>query len=283
MYCSIKTIHHYYMRFVLYGLLVCTIFLYTQSAILPGSGLIIRVCNTGQGDAVLLRTPSGKIIAIDGGPNQDVLMDLGEFMPWFNRTIELMVLTHPDADHITALPNILRRYNVQNVLMTGVEHHSGRHNELIDLLATKNVNIITPKAGQVFDFGDGAILRTIWPKNDIFGTKPDQPNNTSIVLQAEFNNQSMLLTGDIEHETETEILASGQQIRSTYIKVPHHGSTTSSSTGFLIAVQPAMAIISAGVDNKFGHPHQVVVDRYAALHIPIWNTASQGDFEVVFR
>lgn len=265
------------------GLLVSSALCLREAVYASQTGLYIRVCQTGQGDASILRTPSGKVIVIDGGPNVDVLTDLSEVLPWFKRSIDLLVLTHPDADHITAVPSILRRYRVQAVLMTGIEHTSGRHDELVALLKQHNVPIITPRPNQVLDFGDGVVVRTLWPTTEYFGTKPDDANHTSVVLRTEFNNQSMLFTGDIDAAAEAAIVASGQSLESNYLKVAHHGSTTSSSTGFLLAVNPAMAIVSVGKHNKFNHPDPQIIERFAYFAIPLWNTAEQGDFEVIFR
>jgi competence protein ComEC len=246
------------------------------------SGVYIRICSVGQGDATVVRTPNGKHIVIDGGPNNDVLSDLGEVLPWFTRTIDLLVLTHPDLDHVHALPEILKRHRVQQVLLTGIEGNSGRYTEFLHELHKQGISLLNTATTKNVVV-DGVQLRVLWPKEELFGQVSAVPNDTSTVLMLEYNGQRMLLTGDIGSEAEAGILASGRDIRATYLKVPHHGSITSSSTGFLLAVAPAMGIVSAGVDNKFGHPHAAIVERYRSLNIPLWSTATQGDFHVLLR
>jgi competence protein ComEC len=243
----------------------------------------VRICDTDQGDAIIIRTPSKKVIVVDGGPNMDILTDLGELLPWFKRSIDVLVVTHPDLDHITALPSILRRYSVKSVLLTGIEGNSGRYNEFLHLVQQYKIPILTPDTTRLIDFNDGAKLRVLWPQSDMFGSIQAEPNDTSVVLRVEHNARSILLTGDIGKEAETALLATGVNIESTYLKAAHHGSKTSSSTGIILATNPQLAIISAGKDNRFHHPHEEVVKRYKNMQIPLWNTAYDGDFTAVLR
>jgi competence protein ComEC len=234
----------------------------------------------GQGDAMLITTPSGKQIVIDGGPNQDLLTVLGEKMPWFDRTIELVILSHPDSDHITALPEVLRRYNIQTIIMTGLQHTSGRYASFVDAITQNNIRLITPEFGKRIDMGDGVVLETIWPLAKKVGQKTNSANHESVVVRVLYGTQSILLTGDIEAEAEHAILASGQDIHADFLQVAHHGSRSSTVQEFLNAVNPKMAIISVGKDNQFNHPHTEVVQRLLAKNIPIWNTAEDGNFSL---
>lgn len=251
--------------------------------LLPDGNLHLYILDIGQGDSILLVTPSGKQILIDGGPDLTTLERLGEYMPFFDRTIELVILSHPDADHLTALPDVLRRYKVEHILMTGAQHHSSRYEKLLAMIEEYNVRVILADPAHDISMGDGVILDVIWPPPDVFGTEPKNANDLSVVVRALYGTSSILLTGDIEEEAEHAILASGADVRSTVLKVPHHGSRTSSSTGFLLAVDPELALISAGRDNQFGHPHPDILSRYASYGIPTQNTGQNGTISLSFR
>lgn len=249
---------------------------------LPDGRLHVHVLDVGQGDSMFLVSPSGKQILIDGGPDLSTLERIGRTMPFFDRTIDLLILTHPDQDHITALPDVLRRYSVQQVLFGGTQKDTSRYQAFLWEVTQNHVPLILPDPTKDIDIGDGLVLDVLWPQHSIFGTSPTKANNTSIVLRAHVGNQTILFTGDIEEETEHAILRSGQDIQSITIKVPHHGSRTSSSTGFLLAVQPEKAIFSVGRHNRFGHPHKEVIDRYNSLGIDTQNTARQGTVSLAF-
>lgn len=257
------------------------IVLLSREVQLSSNGLLQwHVPYVGQGDAMLLTTPKGAQIIIDGGPNLDLLTVLGKHMPWFDRTIELLILTHPDSDHITALPEVLKRYRVEKIIMTGTQHSSGRYAAFIEQIKQQNIQLISPCFGTVIHSNDGIELQILWPIIPKVGEKVPDANHESVVLRVVYGNESILLTGDIEAEAEQEILASGQIIQSTYLKIAHHGSKTSTTTEFLRAVQPNYAIISSGINNRFNHPHANIVQKLTNAHIPIWNTAKQGDFSL---
>jgi len=244
--------------------------------LLPDGRMHAHVLDVGQGDAILLVSPSGKHILIDGGPDTTVLRRLGKHMSFFDRTIELLVLTHPDADHVVGLPEILRRYRVEQVLLTGVRHDTAKYAWFIDELMRRRIPVLTPDPATDLDLGDGMVLDVIWPDPTIFGTVPDDANDTSIVLRAMTNDTRILLTGDIEEKAEHAILRSGADLTADILKVPHHGSRTSSSTGFLLATGPTLALVSAAKNSQFGHPHEDVLDRYAHFGIPVRNTGWEG-------
>jgi competence protein ComEC len=271
--------------FVSLGLIVISLLLIREIALLPDGRLHLYILDVGQGDATLLVTPSGKQILIDGGPDLSALTQLDGLFPFFDRTIELLVITHPDADHITALPEVLSRYTVEKILMTGASHSSGAYDALRSIIQQQSIPVMFPHPSADIVMGDGVVLDVIWPhiaetsRRDVSSLSS---NNQSIVLRALYNDHSMLLTGDIERKAEKLILASGADIRSDVLRVPHHGSRTSSSTGFLLAVNPEIGLISAGRDNRFGHPHKEVTDRYKRLAIDIIATSKQGTVSLVF-
>lgn len=223
-------------------------------------------------------TPSGKQILIDGGPNLQALEQLARRMPFFDRTIDLVILTHPDADHITALPEVLRRFRVSTLLLTKQGHSSGAYDALLYAAHRSGTHILHPNPSVDLNFGDGVVLDTVWPSSTFLGSS----NNRSIVVRALYNDSAILYTGDIEEKAEIAILKTGADIRSDVLKVAHHGSRTSSSTGFVLSVRPSLALLSVGKDNRFGHPHADIVERYRMLGIPKKTTADSGMISLEF-
>ncbi|MDD3896319.1 MAG: ComEC/Rec2 family competence protein [Candidatus Peribacteraceae bacterium] len=253
-----------------------------ECSLLPDGRFHIHLLDVGQGDALLLTTPSGKQVVIDGGPDLSLLERLGRHMPFFDRTIELLVLTHPDADHISALPEILKRYRVERMLLSGVQYGSSRYAALLAGLEKARIPTLLPKPGSTLVIGDGVELDVLWPRASTSFARAAGSNETSVVLLVRYGEQRLLCTGDIEAEQETAILASGADVHATVLKVPHHGSRTSSSTGFLLAVRPEIALISVGKENTFGHPHPDVLERYTHLAIPVRSTARDGTISLEF-
>lgn len=250
---------------------------------LPDGNLHLHVFDVGQGDAILLVSPTGKQVLIDGGPNLDILEHLEAHLPFFDRTLELVILTHPDADHITALPAVFSRYNVERVLMTGADHNSSRNRAFIESVLQNGSEVLLPDPMVDIDLGDGLVLDVVWPHTNLVGTLPSRPNDQSVVVRALYGAHSILLSGDIEAQAEAAIVASGLDIRSTILKVPHHGSRSSSSTGFLLAVSPELALVSAGRGNPFGHPHSDVINRYASFGIPVRSTSAEGTISLTLQ
>ncbi len=245
----------------------------------PDGRTHLSLLDVGQGDALLLTSPSGKQVLVDGGPDAAVVTQLPERMPLLDRTIELLVLTHPDLDHVGGLPEVLRRYRVERVLLTGVPKDTARYKEFLSLVKMEGAAIIPANPSVDIDMGDGLVLDVVWPHTEWVGK---DVNNASIVIRAFHGGRSALLTGDIEDKTERAILASGEGIDADFLKAAHHGSRTSSGTGFLLAVSPEEIVISVAKANSYGHPHPSVLERYEWLKIPWRSTAELGIVDVVF-
>jgi len=271
------------MRLPLYFFLIAiTSLCIREITLLPDGKLHVYMLDVDQGDSYLIVTPSGKQIVLDGGPNLRTLEHLGDYMPFFDRNIEMIIMTHPDSDHITSLPHILQRYTVDTIVLSGALHNSGRYSELLHAIprAVNTILIADPSKDILFD---GITLDIVWPPKEVLGTKPRSQNNQSVVVRMFYGEHSILFTGDIERAAEDAILASGADIQSDVMTVPHHGSRTSSSTGFLLAVSPQTALLSAGRDNTYGHPHADVVERYGLLGIPIKTTQEFGTVSMKFN
>jgi len=273
----LRVMRIYWIFFVLIALVLLAA---REYSLLPDGRVHAHIFDVGQGDGILLTSPSGKQIVIDGGPNMDLLEHLENTMPFFDRTIELLVLTHPDSDHITSLPEVLRRYQINHIMLSGAIHYSGKYDAFLALIEQYKIPVLLPDPDFDVDIGDGLVLDVIWPTFDAFGVKPDNANNPSVVLRAIFGSGSLLLTGDIEEEAEAAILASGADVRASIIKVPHHGSRTSSSIGFLLAVAPKQALISSGRNNDFGHPHREIVERYESMNVKTQYTATSATLHI---
>ena len=234
-----------------------------------------------QGDGILLVSPKGKQIVIDGGPDTSLLEHLGKTMPFFDRRIDLLVLSHPHLDHLFSFPQILEQYEVGGILMAGADYDSARYEELLTLIKEKKIPILIPDPTKTIDLGDGLILDVTWPPPVYFGQKlDDDVHDSNVVLRASFGADSILFTGDLEEEGEAHMLATGEDIQADILKIGHHGSRTSTSTGLLLAVRPTLAVISSGRDSKFGHPHQVTLDRLEHFGIPYRATAREGSIHI---
>ena len=229
--------------------------------------LHVVFADVGNGDSVLIISPSGRQVLVDGGPQaQDAARLLGSGMPFWDRSLDVVVLTHGHADHITGLLEVLRRYDVGQIVEREAGHTTPDYLSWRHAVENEDAAVTQVQADQVIDLGDGATIEVLHPPETLMSGTDSDLNNASIVLRVVYGGVSFLLTGDIFVEAEREILSSGVDVRSTVLKVPHHGSRTSSSQEFVEQVSPSVAVISVGADNRFGHPHAETLDvlaRYA--------------------
>jgi competence protein ComEC len=232
--------------------------------------LRVTVLDIGQGDAILIQTPGGADVLIDGGPGPAVLRSLGDELAWHDRSIDLVVSTHTDADHIYGLIDVLETYEVARVI-TGHDQ-SVAPDEWFVALDAKGIVAEPITAGTSFDLGDGITLDVLWSAEAPLAANV---NNSSLVLKLRCRDVGFLLTGDIEAPAEEALLASGVELSATVLKVAHHGSTTSSTRDFLDAVGADVSVISAGANNTHGHPAPEVVDRLDDYG-PVFVTATAG-------
>lgn len=262
-----------------YWFLLCALFAAAIHTILMRpTGLLEAVfLDIGQGDATLITSPSGYRILIDGGPDTSVLRQLAKHLPLLDRRIDLMVMTHPDSDHSRGLLDVIRRYDVRSVLITGIAHDTITYKTILKEIREQNIPVFLPDPRIDLRFSDGLTLDILWPQPGLYGKTVKSTNNAGVVFNAIAGNRSVLMTGDIDAVTEAKILQTGQDLRAEVLKVSHHGSKTSSAMGFLLATSPSRAVISAARQNSYGHPHKVVLDRLASLAIPVHVTAWEGE------
>lgn len=252
-------------KFCLLPLLLLAALIATATATLPDDRLHVSILDVGQGDAILVSHGSQQIL-IDGGPSPQALeTELGERLPFWDRTIELVVLTHPHSDHITGLLDVLERYRVEWVLYPDLEYESDLYDEWHRLVEASGAEVTVARAGQRLDLGDGIIMDVLNPPAPLLaGTNSDADNN-SVVLYMTSGEVSFLLTGDIYREAEQELIRQRAAPAADVLKVAHHGSASSTSPEFLAPVNPQIAVISAGEGNPHGHPSREVLDRLTEI------------------
>jgi len=244
-----------------------------------GSGLRVTFFDIGQGDSIFVETPQGHQILIDGGPNSAVIEKLGKAMPFWDKTINLMVLTHPEADHISGLVDVLKQYAVQNVLWTGVEKDTNIFAVWERALLAEDTRVILARAPQKLVWSQNsanAFLEILYPDDSAIASVR-AVNNTSIISRLVFGGRSFLFTGDIEKTIEQKLVEEKNNLHADVLKVPHHGSKTSSSESFLAALSPRIAVIQVGAKNRYGHPAEEVMERFAAFGIPVLRSDLNGD------
>ncbi|MAF14289.1 MAG: hypothetical protein CMI53_05385 [Parcubacteria group bacterium] len=259
----------------LFAILIATFMIITYVIFLASkpSDLKFYVFDIGQGDAMLIRTPSHHNILIDGGPDNSVVYKLGEYLPFYDRTIDLMILSHPHTDHLAGLNEVLARYKVKHILTTGIFYKSAFYAAWLNSILEKNIFMeIVTKSKKIF-LGETE-LNIILPNQNYINQEIKNLNNASIVIKLNFASTSIMLTGDYEDE---ESLVGVHDLNADILKVGHHGSHNANSFEFLSAVNPAYATISSGVDNKFGHPHLSTLNDLSSLEVKVFNTALAGD------
>jgi len=259
--------------------------------------LKVSFLDVGQGDSVFIETPQNHHILIDGGPNSAVLEKMGKLLPFWDKTIDLVILTHPEKDHMTGIMNILQKYNVKNFLWTGVVKEGEENKKLAELLnkaqnpstnfLTASLNIkpettkvIIAQAGQEIRAGD-VVIDTLFPLENLDGKEiKNTSNDTCVVSKLIFKNSSFIFACDISFSGEKKILDAGENVSANVLKVAHHGSKYSTSELFLENVKPEVAVIEVG-KNNYGHPTSEVLQRLEKFGIKIFRTDKNGDIQII--
>jgi len=249
-------------KWLVLPLLIVAILVWSVALTTPDDKLHVSFLDVGQGDAILIQTPDGQNILIDGGPDsQQINLELSKKLPFWDRTIDLVICTQPQADHVTGLVEVLHRYKVKQVLEPGVSYNSSIYREWLRVIEDKGIKYNLARAGQDIDLGTGLKMEIVNPPQKFFqGTSCDIDNN-GVVLKLTWNKVSFLFTADIREEAELELIMQRANLRSAVLKVSHHGSMTSTIPQFLAAVDPEVAVISVGADNTFGHPSPEILER----------------------
>jgi competence protein ComEC len=227
--------------------------------------------NVGQGDAILIQTPEYRNILIDAGPDGKVVEELGKKLGFFNQKIDLFILTHADLDHYGGILDIFQKYPVSAVMMTGIAVENSLYSTFLNELQVRNIPIFYPENSRDLQISQNLYLDFLYPFKDrsLVGQTVKNRNDTSISLTIRNpEGQALaLLTGDAEEAQELDLLLSGQDFKAPTFKLGHHGSRTSNSPAMLDAIQPETVIVSAGIDNKFDHPHEETMERVKDLAV----------------
>ena len=226
--------------------------------------------DVGQGDSILIQTSSQNIL-IDGGNRGDTVVDY--LISQGVDNLELIIGTHPHADHIGGLINVMEAIPVDEVIDPGVAHTTITFEDYLDIIDEKDIKFTEGRAGMTRDLGGGAELEIIHPVSP----SSNHLNNASIVARITFGQISFLLTGDAESDAESEMLARDYILESTILKVGHHGSNTSTTQAFLNAVNPEVAVIMCGLDNTYGHPHEETLNKLSLANVSIYRTDLHGN------
>ncbi|MBI4250654.1 MBL fold metallo-hydrolase [Candidatus Uhrbacteria bacterium] len=261
-------------------LAVSGLMLFASGSFSSSGQMRVTFFDIGQGDAIHLRLPPNQDIIVDGGRSNRVVEKLGSAMPLFDRYIDIVVATHPDADHITGLAEVMRTYRVGMLLILAVDRDTSEYDELIAVARQYSIPIKTAQAGQIYQFVSGARFEILSSGGAQDAEDGTPLNDSSIVAMMKYQDIAILLTGDAGVAVEHEIVAHYPLLKAQILKVGHHGSRTSTSKAFLDAIKPEVAIISVGADNSYGHPHKEVMKNLKENDVAIYRTDMQGDITV---
>lgn len=241
--------------------------------------LTVAFLDVGQGDAIYIETPDGVQILIDGGRDSTVLSKLASVMPLFDKSLDVVLATHSDLDHIGGLVDVLERYQVDNIARTENKNDTSVAELFSELESAEAGNLHISRAGQQLRLGASTTLSIISPQGD---SREWESNTASVVAQLEYQNVAFMFTGDAPIGIEDYLVNSyGSLLKSDVLKLGHHGSKTSSGEAFLEAVAPTYAIVSAERNSSYGHPHAEVIKRVNEVDAEILNTAEVGT--IIFK
>lgn len=257
--------------------LILNIFIWSAIYIQGHQKLKVDFLDVGQGDSVYIQAPNGNNILIDGGIDRKVLSALGNVLPFASKKIDIVLVTHPDADHIGGLPYVFDNYNVSAYIHNGAKSNSTVFKTLENKIESEKSQKIHVKAGMriILDQNRNIVFDIYSPYMNV--EKVNDTNMGSIVGKLIYGSSTFLLTGDAPINVEQNLVKQfGKDLESDVLKVGHHGSKTSSSEEFLKAIAPQFAIISVGAKNMYGHPHKNVTDLLNKLGIKTLSTSEEG-------
>jgi competence protein ComEC len=244
--------------------------------------LVVSFLDIGQGDAILVQTPSGHDILIDGGPSDRVLEKLSQKMNYFDRHLDIVLSTHPDADHVTGLISVFKKYKVDTVIVSPALAHTGVFDVLEKSILDEGSTIYQGTQGDMFTFGDGVVMQILYPYAGL--TREIQDTNSySVSILVSYEDESILLTGDLPSVSEKYLLQDVLPHQVTIYKAGHHGSKYSSGEQLLSYIRPEYAVVSAGKNNKYGHPNNETLERLKKYAHQTISTIESGTISFVLN
>jgi len=261
-------------------LLIVSVAWYLVLAQKPNQILETIFLDVGQGDSILIKTPQNQSILIDGGPNNKVLEKLGKYIFSLPKKIDVVILTHPHADHVTGLIEVLKRYNIGLIVINGVYLKTDNYNQFLAAAKESGAKVLTAEVGEAIHFGKDLEFDII-AAPDGGATNENNANETSIVGKLIYKDFSIMFMGDAPAQIENKVMAYGEGLKSDIIKVGHHGSKTSSFINFLNAVAPKAGIIEVAEKNIYSLPSPAALSRFAMSGINIFETGQKGDIKVL--
>jgi len=263
--------------FILLSLLILNVLVFPFVIFLSfGAYLEVSFFDIGQGDSIFIEIPGDYQVLIDGGPSYSKVLDsLSSEMPFNDKEIDLVVLSHPESDHMTGLLSVLENYKVDNILWTGIEKDGEKFEAWKRMIKEEGANIYYANLGDKIIMGD-VIMEVISPFNLLAGERVKNVNDTAVVLKLQYNDSSFLFTGDISSKIEEEL----NDVDIDVLKVAHHGSKYSTSNDFLEKTSPLISVIQVG-KNSYGHPTEEVLTRLDNFGIKVLRNDLNGNIKIV--
>lgn len=272
--------HYKYFFFLAMAAIIIAFFVFWLANGKADNLLEVNFFDAGQGDVIFIKAPRGQNILIDGGPDNSVLKQLEKNLDFWDKKIDLLVLTHPHSDHIGGLIEVMKRYSVGKILYTGVVHTSPDYIAWLDLIKEKKIPLLIIDRPQTIKLGEECAIKIIFPRESLAGKEVDSLNNSSIAAVLTYGQSAFFFAGDIEADIEQRLIASKADLSADVIKIGHHGSNTSTGEEFLKAVNPKIAVIQVGKDNGFGHPSGRVLKRLERAGVKVYRTDIDGAVKI---
>lgn len=266
--------------YILGGLFIGVVFIcYVLISENVTGSLRVSVLDIGQGDAIFIESPTGQEVLVDGGPNRAVLSALSKVMPFYDRSIDLLVISNPDKDHIAGFVDVIKDFKVGAMLIPGTITSTEIYKTLLSVAEKSGVKIILGRRGEQIDIGGGSYIDVLFPDRDVSGL---DTNTGSLIAKLVYGKTAMLLTGDAPTGVEDYLVRiDGVNLQSNILKVAHHGSKTSVSQAFYGMVNPQMAAISVGAGNSYGHPNKETLDMLSQFGIKTLRTDQLGTIRFI--
>lgn len=237
--------------------------------------------DVGQGDAIFIKTPQNFTILIDGGPSKKIIYELSEVLPFWERKIDVVILTHPHLDHLIGLNEVLKYYKIGEFWFNGLNYNSPEYHQLIKTIKEKNIPTKIVKMGDFKKFQDGSYLEILWPRENLYNKNVDDLNFYSIVCRFRFGENKFLFLGDATQEAQKQILENFD-LEAIIFKVPHHGAENAILEKFLEDINSKYSVICVNKNNKFGHPSPATLSVLEKYNLKIFRTDQMGRIKFRF-